>query len=105
MKYASVMKVAAAAALVVGLAGCQNLTPIKTDIANLKSQVAQLQSQESANESAAAKANSTADAASQKADAAQSTANQALALAQSDQSAINATNEKIDRMFKRSISK
>ncbi|MEY3136937.1 MAG: hypothetical protein RL580_669, partial [Pseudomonadota bacterium] len=39
------------------------------------------------------------------ANGAQSTANQALAAAQASQSCCDATNEKIDRMFKRSISK
>ncbi|MGH8258402.1 MAG: alanine-zipper protein, partial [Steroidobacteraceae bacterium] len=34
-----------------------------------------------------------------------STANQALAAAQAAQSAVDATNEKLDRMFKRSVSK
>jgi hypothetical protein len=36
---------------------------------------------------------------------AQSTANQALSTAQSNSTAIEAINEKIDRMFKKSVSK
>ena len=105
MKCASVVKVAAAAALVIGLAGCQDLKPMQSDIADLKSQVAQLQSQVAASKSSADQAASAAQSASQAASGAQSTANQALAAAQAAQSAVDATNEKINRMFKRSISK
>jgi hypothetical protein len=39
------------------------------------------------------------------ADSAQNTANQALQAAQASQSCCDATNEKIDRMFKKSVSK
>ncbi|HEV7139235.1 MAG TPA: Lpp/OprI family alanine-zipper lipoprotein [Steroidobacteraceae bacterium] len=105
MKCASVVKVAAAAALVIGLVGCQDLKPMQSDISDLKSQVAQLQSQVAASKSSADQAASAAQSASQAASGAQSTANQALAAAQAAQSAVDATNEKINRMFKRSISK
>ena len=105
MKCASVVKVAAAAAVVIGLVGCQDLKPMQSDIADLKSQVAQLQSQVAAAKSSADQAASAAQSASQAASGAQSTANQALAAAQAAQSAVDATNEKINRMFKRSISK
>jgi hypothetical protein len=104
MKYAIVLKVAAVA-VVAGLAGCQDLKPLQSDVADLKSQVAKLQSDVAAAKSSADQANSTAQSASQAASGAQSTANQALAAAQASQSAVDATNEKIDRMFKRSISK
>ena len=104
MKSAIVMKVAAAA-VVIGLVGCQDLKPMQSDIADLKSQVAQLQSQVAAAKSSADQAASAAQSASQAASGAQSTANQALAAAQAAQSAVDATNEKINRMFKRSISK
>ena len=66
---------AAVVAAVVALAGCTDLKPLQAQAAN----------------TAAA--------------GAQSTANQALAAAQAAQAAVDATNEKIDRMFKRSISK
>ena len=56
-------------------------------------------------ENAAAKASTDASSASSAAAAAQSTANQALAAAQAAQSGVDATNEKIDRMFKKSVSK
>ena len=48
MKSAIVVKVAAAAVVVAGLAGCQDLKPLQADIADLKSQVSKLQSDLSA---------------------------------------------------------
>ena len=55
--------------------------------------------------SAADAASATASEASQKAASAQSTANQALNAANQSQACCDATNEKIDRMFKRSQAK
>jgi len=105
MKSAIVVKVAAVAVVVAGLAGCQDLKPLQADIADLKSQVSKLQSDLSAAKSSADSASSAAQSASQAASGAQSTANQALAAAQASQSCCDATNEKIDRMFRRSVSK
>jgi hypothetical protein len=104
MNGASVVK-AATMAVVIGLAGCQDLKPLQTDISNLSAQIAKLRSDEQTVRSSADHANSTAQSASQEASAAQSTANQGLASAQTARSAVDATNEKIDRMFKHSISK
>jgi len=104
MKCASVVKVASVD-VVAGLAGCTDLKPLQTDVADMKSQLAKLQSDVSATKSSADQAASAAQSASQAANGAQSTANQALAAAQAAQAADAATNEKIDRMFKRSISK
>ncbi|MGH8309420.1 MAG: Lpp/OprI family alanine-zipper lipoprotein [Steroidobacteraceae bacterium] len=104
MKSAIVLKVAAAAAVVV-LAGCTDLKPMQAQVDDLKSQVGRLQSELASAKSAADSANSTAQSANQAASGAQSTANQALAAAQASQSCCDATNEKIDRMFRRSISK
>ncbi len=104
MKSAIVMKVAALA-VVAALAGCTDLKPTQAQIDTLKSQVSKLQSDVAAARSEADKANSTATQALQTAQGAQSTANQALAAAQAAQSGLDATNEKIDRMFKRSVSK
>jgi outer membrane murein-binding lipoprotein Lpp len=107
MKSTIGIKIAAVAAF----AGCTDLKPLQADIAGLKSQVgtlssdvAALKSDRSAANSAAA-ASTAAAAAASKADAAQSTANQALAAAQASQTGVNDLNEKIDRMFKRSVSK
>ena len=96
---------AAAVAVVVALAGCTDLKPLQGQVDDLKSQVSKLQSEVQGANSAAAQASSKADAANTAAAGAQSTANQALAAAQASQSCCDATNEKIDRMFKKSVSK
>ena len=105
MKCASIVKAAAAAALLVGMAGCTDLKPIQAQIDDLKAQVAKNASDAAAAKSAADAAGSAASSAGQAASGAQSTANQALAAAHASQSCCDATNEKIDRMFKRSVSK
>jgi murein lipoprotein len=104
MKFASVVTIAAAAA-VVGLAGCTDLKPLQAQVDDLKAQVAKVSADTSSAKSAADQANAAASSASQSAAGAQSTANQALAAAHASQSCCDATNEKIDRMFKRSVSK
>ncbi len=108
MKSAMFVK-AAAVAVVIALAGCTDLKPIQAQIDDLKTQVAKLQTGVDAANAAAAQASQQAQSAgaapTAAAAAAQSTANQALAAAQAAQAAVDATNEKIDRMFKRSISK
>jgi hypothetical protein len=104
MKSAIVLKVAAAA-VVLGLVGCTDLKPLQAEVADLKSQVGKLQSDVQAAKQSADQANSAAQSAGQAASGAQSTANQALAASQASQSCCDATNEKIDRMFRRSVSK
>ena len=89
-----------------------DIKPLQADIASLKDQVSKLQtdvsaakaSADAASRSASA-AQSSASQAAQAASGAQSTANQALSAAQAAQSSVDATNEKIDRMFKKSVSK
>jgi len=105
------IKIAALAA-VAALAGCTDLKPLQAQVDDLKSQVGKLSSDLAANKAgddsaskAAAAASTQAAAASQAAAAAQNTANQALAAAKAAQTGVDATNEKIDRMFKRSVSK
>jgi murein lipoprotein len=101
----------AAAAAVVGLAGCTDLKPLQAEVDSLKTQVGTVQSDLAAHRNdksdanAAAAAAAAAKAADAKASAAQSTANQALSAAQAAQAAVDTTNEKIDRMFKKSVSK
>jgi len=111
MNKAILVKLAAAAA-VVALAGCVDLKPLQAQVDGLKSNQAAIQTELAANKAeddrtaaAAAKASADAAAAASAAAAAQSTANQALAAAQAAQSGVDATNEKIDRMFKKSVSK
>ncbi len=96
---------AAAVMLVAGLAGCTDLKPLQMEVTDLKSQVAKLQSDSQAARTAADQAGTAAHSAEAAAGAAQSTANQALAASQSSQQCCNDTNEKLDRMFKRSVSK
>ena len=105
MKCASVVKVAAAVVAVAGIVGCTDLKPIQAQIDDLKAQVAKNASDTAGAKSSADAANSAAQSAGQAASGAQSTANQALAAAHASQSCCDATNEKIDRMFKRSVSK
>src|SRR5215831_1613875 len=100
----AILKVAAVAAFTM-LAGCQDLKPLQADIDNLKQQVSRLNADLAAAKSSADAANAAAQSASSTASGAQSAANQALAAAQASQSCCDATNEKIDRMFRRSISK
>ncbi len=101
-------KIAALAALAV-MAGCTDLKPLQAQVDDLKSQVGKLSSDIAANKAAddasSKSAAAAAAAASQSAAAAQNTANQALAAAKAAQSGVDALNEKIDRMFKRSVSK
>jgi uncharacterized phage infection (PIP) family protein YhgE len=91
--------------VVAALAGCTDLKPTQASIDDLKGQVANLRPTISSAESSAQAASAAASKASQTAGNAQSTANQALSLAKTNQTAIEAINEKIDRMFKRSVSK
>lgn len=104
MKCASVVKIAVAT-VVLGLAGCQDLKPIQTDIDDMKVQINKMQSDVAVVKNAADQANSAALAATQAANAAQGTANQALAAAQAAQQSTAELNEKMDRMFKHSLSK
>ncbi len=126
------IKLAAVAAFA-ALAGCTDLKPLQADIASLKTQVGTLSSDVAALKTArtaddaataaaatsataantaaraaqtsAASAGTAASAASSKADAAQAAANKAAADAAAAQAAVAALDEKVERMFKRSISK
>ncbi len=112
MNKSIVVKLAAAVAVLALLSGCEDYKTHWADIESLKSSVSKLQGESDANKGAAdsaaraaAAAQSTANQAASAASAAQSTANQAATAAQSCQSTCEATNEKIDRMFKKSVSK
>jgi membrane-bound lytic murein transglycosylase len=94
-----------AASIVMGLSACESLDPLKQDIAGLKTQVARLQSQLEATSKVADAASTAANAANLSAVGAQHTANQAAAAAQSGQACCVEMNEKIERAFRRSISK
>ena len=89
----------------VTFAGCTDLKPVQSQIDDLKSQVSKLQGDTAKALSDAAAANAAATKAQSAAAGAQSTANQALSSAQANSTAIAEINEKIDRMFKKSLSK
>ena len=104
-----ILKVSAAALFLVFAAGCTDLKPIQAQIDDLKSQVAKMAT---AHDSAIGAAKASADSAARAAQAAQTAAQQAqsradaaASAAQASQQCCDATNEKIDRMFKKSVSK
>jgi len=102
----------AAAAAVFALSGCVDIKPLQAEVDGLKTQLSKTQSDLTAHEAAdmtaaqaTAKAEADAQAAMKAANNAQATANQALSAAQTAQAGVDSTNEKIDRMFKKSVSK
>ena len=98
------LTVAAAAIMVATATGCTSkdtLARIDAAAAAAKQAAADAAAAKSAADSAAAAAQSASNSAS----SAQSSANQALQAAQASQSCCDATNEKIDRAFKRSMGK
>jgi murein lipoprotein len=99
------LKTSIAAACILAFTGCTDLKPIQAQIDDLKSQVSKLQTDTAKAESDAVAAKSAAASAGSAATGAQGTANQALAAAQANSTAIEALNEKIDRMFHKSLSK
>ena len=105
MTLTTTLKASLAVACVVAFAGCTDLKPIQAQIDDLKSQVARLQSDTAKASSEAAAAQAAAASAQSAASGAQSTANQALSCCQTNTTAVEAINEKIDRMFKKSVSK
>jgi Alanine-zipper, major outer membrane lipoprotein len=105
MTLTTTLKATVAAACVIAFAGCTDLKPIQAQIDDLKSMITKNQGDTAKAASDAAAAQSAAASASSAASGAQSTANQALSTSQSNSTAIEAINEKIDRMFKKSVSK
>src|SRR5262245_12429134 len=109
MKYRRPFRKAVAIAgvtLAAGMLGaCTDLKPLQAEVETLKSQVTRLQSETAAARQSADQASSAAQSATQAASGAQSSANQALAAAQASQSCCDSTNEKIERMFRRSVQK
>jgi dihydrodipicolinate synthase/N-acetylneuraminate lyase len=97
----TVMKAGVAALFLVAATGCVS----QKTVDEIKATADKAVQDAAAAKRAADAAASAAAAAKSAADGAQSTANQALQAAQSSQSCCDATNEKIDRMFKKSVSK
>jgi hypothetical protein len=97
------MKAGIAALAVMMATGCTG--NLQKDYEALSARVDQLARDVAASKSAADAASAASSEANQKASSAQSTANQALNAANQSQACCDATNEKIDRMFKRSQAK
>ncbi len=97
------MKAGIAALAVMMATGCTS--GLQKEQAALAARVDQLAKDVASAKSAADAASAASSEAGQKAASAQSTANQALNAANQSQACCDATNEKIDRMFKRSQAK
>jgi hypothetical protein len=100
-----ILTAATAAVVLAAASGCVSQTKFDEHVAGadaaIKAAAADAAAAKASADAAAASASSAASSAS----AAQSTANQALQAAQASQSCCDATNEKIDRAFKRSMGK
>lgn len=95
-----------AAALGLGFAtGCTDLKPLQAQVDDLKQQVAHISSDQSSLNAAVDNAAHTASSALSAAQQAQNSADSAASAAQAAQQSCDATNDKIDRMFKKSLSK
>jgi hypothetical protein len=95
------LKAGIAALFLVSAAGCVSQSALDEVKATAEKAVQDAAAAKAAADSAAGSAQSAKAAA----DSAQSTANQAVQAAQSGQACCDATNEKVDRMFKKSLSK
>lgn len=104
---ANTLKAGAAALVMLTAAGCQTkqIDEVRALATKAGQDAAAAQATANAAQTAATNAGSAAAAAKSAADNAQSTANQALQAAQGAQAGVDATNEKLDRMFKQSVSK
>jgi outer membrane murein-binding lipoprotein Lpp len=85
--------------------GCTDLKPIQAQIDDLKSQVTKLSSDQASIKSRADGGAGAAQSAAAAAQRAQASADSAGAAAKTNAQAIEAINVKIDRMFKKSVSK
>jgi hypothetical protein len=95
------LKAAVAALVLVAASGCVS----QKQVDEIKATADKAVQDAAAAKAAADSAASAAQSAKSAADSAQSTANQAAQAAQAGQACCDATNEKIDRMFKKSQSK
>lgn len=105
-RYRNTLGTLSAASLFILLAsGCTDLKPVQAQLDDLKAQLNQISSKIASADSQSMAGASSARSAASTAQQAQSTADKANAMAKSNQQAIEAINEKIDRMFKKSVSK
>ena len=87
------------------MTACTDLKPLQGNLDDLKAQVGKLATSVSGARAAAESASLAATQASQTAASAQNSANQALMQAKSQQSSIADINAKMDRIFRKSVSK
>jgi outer membrane murein-binding lipoprotein Lpp len=85
--------------------GCTDLKPLQAQVDDLKQQVARISSDQSSLKAAVDNAAQTASSALSAAQQAQNRADAAASAAQAAQQSCDAVNDKIDRMFKKSLSK
>ena len=99
------LKMMSAIAIAAIAAGCQSTKPLEENVATLKTQVGTLQADVDTLKRNNAAATQAAADAQRNAQAAATKADQALAVAQANEQKIAATNETMDRMFRRTASK
>lgn len=102
MKIQTAIKASAVALTILITTGCASM---QSEVDALNARVDALSSDVARAQSAADAAGATASEARQMSSGAQSTANQALNAANQGQACCDATNEKIDRMFQKGMSK
>ena len=100
-----IIKTLAVSAAAILATGCVSQSAFDEHVASADAAIKAAQQDAAAAKAAAAAAQSAATSASSAATSAQSTANQALQAAQGAQACCDATNEKIDRAFKKSMGK
>ena len=101
----TIIKTLAVSAAAILATGCVSTSTFNEHVASADAAIKAAQQDAAAAKAAAQAAASSASSASSAATSAQSTANQALQAAQGAQACCDATNEKIDRAFKKSMGK
>jgi hypothetical protein len=101
----AIAKMLAVSAAAVLATGCVSTSDFNEHVTSTDAAIKAAQQEAAAAKAAADSATASASSAANAASAAQSSANQALQAAQGAQACCDATNEKIDRAFKRSMGK
>jgi len=107
-RIASTLRAGAISLALLTAAGCQStkaVDEVRTLAQKAEQDAAAAQATANAASASATTANNAAASAKTAADNAQSTANQALQAARTAQTGVDETNEKMDRMFKKTVSK
>lgn len=101
----AIAPVAAMSVCAVFGSGCTDLKPVQAQLDDLKAQLSQISPKVANADSRSLAAATSARSAASSAQQAQATADKANNMAKSNQQAIEAINEKLDRMFKKHLSK